>query len=91
VDETSEDIPRHIALDTHISPNIDKRNRLDEAVFSYRAGKDKVLLFWNGKQVMTLKGKHAQKFLSKIADLDGKAAQLVMAKVTGNFKHGNER
>ena len=40
---------------------------------------------------MTLKGPQAHKFLAKIADLDGEEAQLAMAKLTGNFKRGNER
>jgi hypothetical protein len=71
--------------------NIDKRGRLDEAVFSYRESKDKVFVFWHKKQVMILKGQQARKFIDKIAHLEGKAAQLVMAKITGNFKHGNER
>lgn len=31
------------------------------------------------------------KFLQNIAHVDQKRAQLIMAKVTGNFKHGNER
>jgi hypothetical protein len=70
--------------------SIDKRGVLDQEVFSYRTGKDKVFLFWQGKQVMILKGPQAQKFLVRIAGLEGKAAQLVMAKITGNFKHGNE-
>jgi hypothetical protein len=72
-------------------PAIDKRGRLDEAIFSYRESKDKVFIFWHTKQVMILKGQQARKFIDKIAHLDGKAAQLVMAKITGNFKHGNER
>ena len=71
--------------------NIDKRGRLDEAIFSYRQSKDKVFIFWHHKQVMILKGQQARKFIDKIALLDGKAAQLLMAKITGNFKHGNER
>ena len=71
--------------------NIDKRGRLDEAIFSYRQSKDKVFIFWHHKQVMILKGQQARKFVDKIAPLDGKAAQLLMAKITGNFKHGNER
>lgn len=72
--------------------NIDKRHRLDEEVFSYRTTKDnKVFISWHGKQVMILKGKQAADFLSKIAGLEHKQAQLVMAKITGNFKHGNER
>ena len=71
---------------------IDKRNRLDEDVFAYREMKDSTVhISWYGKCVMTLKGPQARKFLAKIADLEGKAAQLVMAKISGNFKHGNER
>lgn len=71
---------------------IDKRNRLDEEFFDYQATKDgKVLLYWYGKHIKTLSGKEAQKFLTKIEGLEGKDLQLVLAKVTGNFKHGNER
>jgi hypothetical protein len=71
---------------------IDKRNLLDDEVFTYQASKkDKVFISWRGKQVKVLKGKEAQVFISKIRDLDLKEAQLVMAKVTGNFKRGNER
>jgi len=70
----------------------DKRSKLEEEVFSYRTAKDgKVLLYWQNKQVMILKDKEAQKFLGKIEGLDPKQAQLVMAKITGNFKRGNER
>ncbi len=73
-------------------PEVDKRNILDDEVFTYQTGKDgKVFIFWYRKQVKILKGKEAQKFLAKIAVLDHKEAQLVMAKATGNFKRGNER
>lgn len=71
--------------------NIDKRDRLNEEIFSYRERKDKVCIFWHKKQVMILKGQQARTFIDKIAHLDGKEAQLVLAKITGNFKHGNER
>lgn len=71
---------------------IDKRNRFAEEVFTYNATKSgKVLIYWYGKLVMTLKGEKAQKFLRQVEGLDDREAQLVMAKVTGNFKHGNER
>ena len=71
---------------------IDKRNRFDETVFDYTATKDgKVLIRWHGKLVTTLKGEKARKFLAQVDGLDEREAQLVMAKVTGNFKHGNER
>ncbi len=74
------------------APKVDGRNRLAEEVFSYRVSKDqKVFLFWNGKQVKILKGHEAQKFLKRIAGPDPHQDQLVMAKVTGNFKRGNER
>lgn len=71
--------------------NIDKRDKLKEEPFSYRVSKDKkVFLFWHEKQVMILKGKESEKFLGKIEKADKLEAQLIMAKVTGNFKHGNE-
>lgn len=72
--------------------NIDKRNRLEEEFFSYRVSKDnKVFIFWHEKQVMILKGKESEKFLSKVEKANTIEAQLIMAKITGNFKHGNEK
>lgn len=71
---------------------VDKRNVLDNEVFTYQISKEKkVFISWNGKQVRVLKGKEAQKFISTIMGLDEKGVQLVLAKVTGNFKRGNER
>jgi hypothetical protein len=75
-----------------MSDPIDARNRLDDEPFDYQQTKDgRVFLFYEGKRVKTLAGKAAEKFLKQIARSEGKAAQLVMAKVTGNFKRGNER
>ena len=71
---------------------IDQRNILDDEVFTYQATKNgKVFISWHGKQVTTLKGKAAQRFLKRIENCTHKEAQLVMAKATGHFKHGNER
>ncbi|WP_370223249.1 hypothetical protein [Cytobacillus sp.] len=72
---------------------IDKRNRLDDEPFSFRVNKNStVFLDYNGKQVKILKGKEAEKFLKKMNDAeDEKSRQLIMAKITGNFKRGNER
>lgn len=73
---------------------IDKRNRLDEQPFSYRITKNNtVFLDYQGKQVKILNGKEAERFLEKIksANDDEKEVQLILAKVTGNFKRGNER
>ncbi|MBU7592392.1 hypothetical protein [Metabacillus halosaccharovorans] len=73
--------------------NIDKRNHLDETPFSYRVNKDKtIFLEYYGRQVKILRGKEAEKFLRKMNEAENeKDVQLLMAKITGNFKRGNER
>ncbi len=71
---------------------IDQRGKLEENPFDYQITKDqRVLLFWNDKHIKTLAGQEARKFIDKIGALDESAAQLLLAKVTGNFKRGNER
>ncbi len=71
---------------------IDQRGRLDEEVFTWRVTKDKkVFIAWHGTQVTALSGNKAADFIASIEGLEGKDAQLVMAKATGHFKHGNEK
>jgi hypothetical protein len=71
---------------------IDRRDRLADDPFAYHATKDgTVFISWHGKTVTTLRGKAAERFLTSIRDLDDRDAQLLMAKATGHFKHGNER
>lgn len=61
-------------------------------MFDYQTTKDgKVFIFWNGKHVVTLVGQKAAVFVDDIADADDDDAQLAMARVTGNFRRGNER
>jgi len=50
-----------------------------------------VLIYGRGRQVKTLKGREAAKFLAKADALDSRDLQLLMAKATGQFKFGNER
>ncbi|MGH1044379.1 MULTISPECIES: hypothetical protein [Bacillus] len=71
----------------------DKRNRLDDMMFHYRVTKNNtVSIEYYGKQIMILKGNDAEKFLNKINRASNeKEKQLIMAKITGNFKRGNER
>lgn len=73
--------------------NIDKRNRLGDEPFNYRVTKDNtVFLDYNGRQVKILNGTEAEKFLKRIRAADNiTGAQLIMAKITGNFKRGNEQ
>ena len=78
-------------VQTGIMPE-DARGELLDGRFDYRVQKDGlVVVTWYGRPVTTLAGQDAQKFLKKISGLDDHAAQLVMARVTGNFKRGNER
>ena len=71
---------------------IDKRGKLEAQPFSFRMTKDrKVFILWNGRQILTLKGNAAEKFLASINGVDAQQAQLEMARVTGHFKHGPER
>lgn len=70
----------------------DARGMLDEEPFSYQESRDgKVFLYWHGRQVVLLKEEAAKRFLSRMAGKEGKEAQLIMAKATGNFKRGNEK
>ena len=72
--------------------NVDKRNILDEEPFSYKITKDnKVFLYWHGKQVNMLRNKESERFITKVKNVDTKEAQLIMAKLTGNFKRGNKK
>lgn len=73
--------------------NIDKRKRLEEEVFTYRVTKNNmVFIDYQGKQVTTLKGKEAEKIIKRIEQAaTDHEVQLILAKVTGNFKRGNEK
>lgn len=71
----------------------DKRNILfDEQPFSYKILKDKkAMIYYRGKEVFTAVGKDFNK-LQRVIALDNKyELQLFLAKITGNFKRGNER
>jgi len=64
----------------------------EDEPFSYFATKSGLIqISYNGKTITTLSGKDGMKFISKVESGDRKNAQLLMAKATGNFKHGNER
>ncbi len=73
--------------------NIDNRNRLGDEPFTYRVTKgNTVFVDYNGRQVKILKETEAEKFLKRMRAADNiTEAQLIMAKITGNFKRGNER
>ncbi|MBA3365970.1 MAG: hypothetical protein H0U03_09325 [Actinobacteria bacterium] len=62
------------------------------SVFSYASTKDgTVLISWRRRPATTLRGRRARRFLLDAERLDEDGLQLLMARVTGNFKRGNER
>jgi hypothetical protein len=60
--------------------------------FSYRSTKEGTVFISRGaKQVTTLRGESARRFLGRAGGMDEDSAQQLMARVTGHYKHGNER
>lgn len=55
--------------------------------FSYRVQGSDVVISRDGRRATTLRGAAASRFLARV-DAD---PQLAMARVTGNYKRGNER
>jgi hypothetical protein len=57
--------------------------------FEYRVRKDgDVVIHHHGRQAAVLRGRAAERFLADVAQKD---PQEVMARVTGNYRRGNER
>lgn len=71
---------------------IDKKGRLEEQPFSYQVTKaGKTMIYHETRMVKMLTEKESKKFASKIQGKDEFQIQLILAKLTGNFKRGNER
>ena len=57
--------------------------------FAYTIRKSgEIVITHHGRQAAVLRGKAAEKFLARLGDPDD---QELMARVTGNYKRGNER
>ncbi|PCC24541.1 hypothetical protein CIK75_13615 [Glutamicibacter sp. BW78] len=56
--------------------------------FEYSVGGGSVVIFHQGRRASTLRGTAASRFLR---DVETQEPQALMARVTGNYKHGNER
>jgi hypothetical protein len=65
---------------------------VSDADFGWRATKDgRVRISRAGRVVTTLAGRSARRFLGRVEGAAQAAAQLEMARATGNYKRGNER
>lgn len=70
----------------------DYRDKLRESPFSFRANKNgSVFVYWGDIHAATLRDGEAAKFLRSAETATEYEQQLLMARVTGNFKRGNER
>ena len=73
---------------------IDKRKRLREEPFAYQIMKSgTVAINYRGKQIKIVKGTEAERLIARIKAVEDNIieVQLLLAKITGNFKHGNEK
>ena len=73
---------------------IDKRNRLSEEPFAYQITKNgTVAINYKGKQIKIVKDKDAERLIARIKAVEDNITevQLLLAKITGNFKRGNEK
>lgn len=65
---------------------------LTDRPFSYQATRSGLVsISRDGRVATTLRGAEASKFLQRVERLPPSDAQRLMAKVTGQFKFGNER
>lgn len=71
-----------------IMTKIDQRDKLKDNPFDYQITKQgKTLLFYEGRQIMTLGVKDTLKLEKKLLGKGDFDVQLRLAKATGHFKH----
>jgi hypothetical protein len=64
----------------------------DDLGFTYRVRKNgDVEILHRGRLAATLRGNDAEDFKQEASDETSVAAQQLMARITGNYKRGNER
>jgi hypothetical protein len=64
----------------------------DCTAFTYRSRKDgSAVIFHHGRTAATLRGQDAEAFIREATDTASPDAQHLMARLTGNYKRGNER
>jgi len=70
----------------------DCRDRLKESPFSFRENQNgDVFIYWGKVHATTLRAGEATEFLRSVEMATEHEQQLLMARVTGNSKRGNEK
>ena len=59
--------------------------------FKFRDKGNEISIFHNGKLATTLRGNRSDTFRFDVSELSFPEQQQLMARLTGNYKHGNER
>ncbi len=72
---------------------VPNKDRLDEQQFTYKIDREgSILVSWNGKHVRTYAGNKAARLQLELESAETERdVQLALARITGNFKRGNER
>lgn len=66
--------------------------RLDEQPFAYQLRKDgSIAVSHGGRVVSVISGREADRLRARLSGASEQEVQLALAKITGNFKRGNER
>lgn len=68
-------------------------DRLEEEQFTYKVTKDgNLFVYWHGKEVRTYTGFKAAQIIEDLNSATStRDTQFALARVTGNFKRGNEK
>nr|WP_232733215.1 hypothetical protein [Lysinibacillus xylanilyticus] len=55
--------------------------------------KGTVVIYYEGKQIKNVKDREAERLIARIIEVEDNitAVQLLLAKITGNFKRGNDK
>ncbi|PRY75896.1 hypothetical protein [Alkalibacterium olivapovliticus] len=65
---------------------------IEDQAFTYKIRKDsKVFIYYYGKQVMVVTGNRSRELIEDLEYADSEGEQYLLARLTGNFKRGNER
>ena len=70
----------------------DARGKLIDDPFAWRITKDgRVFVSRAGTQVSVIAGRSAERLIEQLDRADENAAQHLLARATGHYRHGNER
>ena len=66
-------------------------SRTEDSVFTAKERGGEIVIFHNGKKATTLRGMRAAEFKDDLGRLSSAELQQMMARLTGNYRRGNER